>query len=257
MTAVGVTGATGRMGREILAALSESEDLALAIAISRREATVDGITVLADDDLSGLLEERRPDVLVDFTVAEAVSRYAGACATAGVPFVTGTTGLDEEVHAALEAASESVPVLQAANFAPGVHVLGRAVRTAVEALEGYDIEVTETHHNGKRDAPSGTAKRLLAAIDTARTDPETRTGGSDHVYGREGHHRRRSAEVGVHVRRAGDVRGEHEVLLADHDEVLTLTHRAESRGVFAAGALDAARWLVDQEPGLYDFEAVL
>ena len=142
-------------------------------------------------------------------------------------------------------------MLKAANFARGVQALLQAVEAGVEALPEYDIELTETHHAGKRDAPSGTANTVLDAIEAARG------GALDRTHGREGEHRRAESEVGVHVRRAGTVRGEHELLLAGNDEVLTLSHRAESRRVFAAGAVDAAEWLAGREPGWYDFGDVL
>lgn len=257
MIAVGVTGATGRMGREVLAAMDDRSDLSPEFAVSRREAEVEGTRVQADADLASLLASREPDVLVDFSVPEATQRYAQACASAGVPLVTGTTGFDEETRSTLADASESVAVLQAANFAPGVLALDRAVRAVVGALPDYDVEVTETHHREKRDAPSGTAKSLLQTVDETRTEAAGNREPLQHVHGREGHHRREPREVGVHVRRAGAVRGEHEILLADNDEVVRLVHRAESRRVFAAGALDAARWLVGRDPGWYDFEAVL
>jgi len=150
----------------------------------------------------------------------------------------------------VRAASESVPALKAANFARGVQALLDVVGEAVADLPGYDVELVETHHNGKRDAPSGTAKRILAEIEAGRETGER-------VHGREGEAPRQAGEIGVHALRAGDVTGEHEVLLAGNHEEVRLTHRAESRGVFAAGALDAAVWLADRDPGWYDFAAVL
>jgi 4-hydroxy-tetrahydrodipicolinate reductase len=203
----------------------------------------------AASDLDAALADAA--VLVDFTVPEASLGYVAAAAEAGVPCVVGTTGFGEEGTSRLRGAAERVPVLRAANFARGVQALLRAVGAAVEALPGYDAELTETHHNGKRDAPSGTALTILDELEDARGDDPER------VYGREGHQPRGEGEVGVHVRRAGDVRGEHEVLLAGNGEVLTLTHRAESREVFAAGALDAAEWLVGRPPGSYGFADVL
>jgi 4-hydroxy-tetrahydrodipicolinate reductase len=153
-------------------------------------------------------------------------------------------------------------VLHATNFSRGVEALGAAVEGVVGALPGYDVELTETHHNRKRDAPSGTAGTLLDRIETARENGDGNADASNgeagrRTYGREGIQPREAGEIGVHVRRAGDVRGEHEVLLAGNDEVLSFTHRAESRRVFAAGALDAAVWLAGREPGIYDFAEVL
>ncbi len=248
---VGVTGATGRMGREVIRA-ARDRGFAVAFAVNRDpdDAEVDAVPVEPAADFADLLAEHDPDAVVDFTGPGSSVEYATACAEAGVPVVVGTTGFDSSDDAALDEVAERVPVLRAANFARGVQALSRAVAAAVRALPGYDVEVTETHHSGKRDAPSGTAKELLSTIEDERDAAER-------VHGREGEAPRRDGEIGVHARRAGDVTGEHEVLLADSHEVVTLTHRAEDRGVFAAGALDAAEWLADREPGSYDFADVI
>jgi 4-hydroxy-tetrahydrodipicolinate reductase len=250
MTRVAVTGATGRMGQEVIALARDRDDVELAFAVSRdpEDVAVD-VTLDADENLPALLDEHEPDVLVDFTVPESSVEYVSACAEAGVPVVIGTTGFSDDQYAALEAASESVPVLESSNFARGIQALLNVVDEAVAALPDYDIELVETHHNAKRDAPSGTANMILDRIDEQRD--------LTRVYGREGDAPRAEDEVGVLVRRAGNIRGEHEVLLAGNDEVVTLTHRAESRGVFAAGALDAAVWVAPRDAGWYDFAAVI
>jgi dihydrodipicolinate reductase (EC 1.3.1.26) len=188
---------------------------------------------------------------VDFTGPDSSLEYVAACEEAGVPAVIGTTGFSEAQLNDLRKAADQVPLLRATNFARGVAALRRAVQEAVAALPDYDIEVTETHHNGKRDAPSGTATTLLSTIESERESLESRT------HGREGIQPREDSEVGVHARRAGQITGEHEVLLAGNREVLELTHRAGSRGVFAEGALDAASWLIDQSPGFYEFDDVI
>ncbi|MFB6138443.1 MAG: 4-hydroxy-tetrahydrodipicolinate reductase [Halobacteriaceae archaeon] len=249
---VAVTGATGRMGRRVVAdALERGHAVDVAVNRSADGATVEGVSVEDAGALPTLLAERDPDVLVDFTGPSSALEYVDAAADAGVPVVTGTTGFDDAGETALEAAAAEVPLLRAANFSRGVAALERALRAAVAALPGYDVEVTETHHNQKTDAPSGTAKALLDALD----DERGRAAGR--VHGREGTTPRQPGEVGVHARRAGDVTGEHEVLLAGNDEVLELTHRTGDRGVFAAGALDAAEWLAGRDPGYYDFGAVI
>ncbi|TVT94450.1 4-hydroxy-tetrahydrodipicolinate reductase [Haloferax volcanii] len=263
---VGVTGATGRMGGEVLAAAADRDDLSVAFAVSRSPGDeVEGVAVEDAADFADLLASHDPDVVVDFTGPASCIEYASACAAAGVAFVTGTTGLSEGGFDALREAASEVPVLYASNFSRGIAALRRAVREAVPALDGYDIELTETHHNAKRDAPSGTALTLLDDIDEARSSVrQTRSddidgvrGESERVHGREGDAPRSEGEVGVHARRAGDIAGEHEVLLAGNHESLSLTHRAGSRGVFAAGALDAAAWLADRDAGWYDFTEVL
>ena len=248
---VGVTGATGRMGRQVREAVLNRDAHELAFAATRAPNATGGRFRALDDvaEFGALLDSRAPDVVVDFTTPEAAVRYAGACGEAGVPLVTGTTGFDEGERAALREAGESVPVLHGANFSRGVQALLSAVESAVDDLPEYDVEVTETHHSGKVDAPSGTANVLLERIEGVR-------GQSERVHGRAGDQPRREGEIGVHARRAGGVTGEHEVLLAGNGEALELTHRAGSRSVFAAGALDAAAWLVEQPPGYYRFEEV-
>ncbi len=243
-----VIGATGRTGSEVVAeAARRDHDV---VGVARSEDDVEDVRVYPAGELPSLLADA--DVAIDFSVPGATRESVADVVDAGVPYVVGTTGFDDDGVARLRAAGESVPVLKASNFARGVQALLNVVEAGVEALPDYDVELTETHHSGKRDAPSGTANAILDAVDDARAGRAlTRT------HGREGEHRREEHEVGVHVRRAGTVRGEHELLLAGNDEVLTLTHRAESRRVFAAGAVDAAEWLVDREPGWYDFADVL
>ncbi len=252
-TTLAVTGASGHMGREVLALAADrgAFDVAVAVARSPVGDAPGGVTVDDDDRLAELLAERAPDALVDFTAPGAARRYVAACAETGTPAVVGTTGFGEAGEAALDEAAERTPLLRAANFSRGVLALRRAVREAVEALPGADVELTETHHNRKRDAPSGTARTLLEDVDDARG------AAAERVHGREGEAPRSEGEVGVHARRAGGVAGEHEVLVASGPEAVTLTHRAESRRPFAAGALDAAAWLSGRDPGRYEFREVV
>ncbi|QLK25044.1 4-hydroxy-tetrahydrodipicolinate reductase [Natrinema zhouii] len=251
-TRIGVTGATGRMGREVLAAAAEREDCDVVFAVNREpagDATVEGVEIEPAAEFDSLVADREPTVVVDFTGPESAVDYVETCAGAGVAFVTGTTGFDDEFEA-LEAASEDIAVLHAPNFARGVQALVNVVGDAVQDLPGYDVELVETHHNGKRDAPSGTANRLLKEIE-ANGDFTERT------HGREGDAPRSEREIGVHALRAGDVTGEHEIVLAGNHEEVRLTHRAEDRGVFAAGAVDAAVWIAGQKAGWYDFADVI
>jgi 4-hydroxy-tetrahydrodipicolinate reductase len=257
MIQVAVTGAGGHMGREVIEAATDRDGLDVVLAVNRTSTgPVAGHAVEDEADLPRLLDEHDPDVLVDFTLPDPSTRYVEACADAGVAAVVGTTGFTESQREVLADAAESVPVLRASNFARGVMALRRAIREAVAALPEYDAELTETHHNRKRDAPSGTALTILDDIDEVREGSRSAAsdGTTERVHGREGEQPRESGEIGVHARRAGDVTGEHELLLGGNHEVLTLTHRAESRGVFAEGALDAADWLVGRPAGEYDFE---
>jgi len=253
MVDVAVTGAAGRMGREVLAAASERGDCEIAFAVNRSsvDEPIAGVVVESTDNFAALLADHDPDVVVDFTGPDSAVDYAEACAEHGVAFVTGTTGFDEDGIGGLKFASESTAVLKASNFSRGVAALRLAVKEATAALPDADIELTETHHNAKRDAPSGTANTLLEDIEDVREDLTER------VHGREGAAPRSTDEIGVHARRAGDIAGEHEVLLGGSNETLSLTHRAGDRSIFADGALDAAVWLAGREAGWYDFFEVI
>lgn len=252
MVRLAVTGADGRMGREVLAAAArDGIDVVFAVNRSPVNEPISGVDIESTEYFTELLADTNPAVVVDFTGPESAVEYAEVAAEHGVGFVTGTTGFDEEEIRALKRASESTAVLKASNFSRGVAALRLAVREATAALPDADIELTETHHNAKRDAPSGTAKTLLDDIEAVRDDL------SERVHGREGEAPRSTDEIGVHARRAGDVAGEHEVLLGGSNETLSLTHRAGDRSIFADGALDAAEWLAGREAGWYDFFEVI
>ncbi|EMA23607.1 4-hydroxy-tetrahydrodipicolinate reductase [Haloarcula argentinensis] len=247
MTRVAVNGVTGQMGGAVIEAAIDSE-VVVGFATSDTDA-VDGVPVVHPAEAAAALREYDVDVVVDFAVPEGALTVAEACVEVGVPMVVGTTGFDEDGMGRLKDASEEVPLLKATNFSQGIQVLQRLISEAVETLKDYDLELMETHHNRKVDAPSGTASSILDVIQEER-DVEP-------VYGREGHAPREDDEIGVFARRAGDIRGEHELVLAGNDEVLSLSHRAEDRGVFAAGALDAAAWLVGRDAGWYEFGDVV
>jgi len=250
MTRIAVNGAAGRMGRTVIETAADRDDLDVVVGFDVADVSaVQGVPVVDSAAVDDALAEYDPAVVVDFTIPEATVPLADACAQVGVGMVVGTTGFDDDQLAALDSASKSVPVLKATNFSRGIQVLLRTVREAVGALPNYDLELLETHHNDKVDAPSGTAKTILETVQEQRDVSP--------VYGREGHAPREDDEIGVLARRAGDIRGEHELVLADNDEVLSLSHHAEDRAVFAAGALDAAAWLAGREPGQYDFGAVI
>ena len=250
MTRVAVNGAAGRMGQTVIETAADRDDVTVVVGLDvSGPDEVQGVPVADAAAAADALVEHDADVAVDFTVPDATRSLAEACTDAGVGMVVGTTGFDEDGFAALDDAAEAVPLLKATNFARGVHALLRAISEALPAVSDYDLELMETHHNGKIDAPSGTAKTMLETVQDER-DVEP-------VYGREGRAPRDEDEIGVFARRAGDIRGEHELIAAGNDEVLSLSHHAEDRSVFAAGALDAAVWIESQEPGRYDFGNVI
>jgi 4-hydroxy-tetrahydrodipicolinate reductase len=253
-TRIVVTGATGRMGEELLDAAGDRTDVLVVAAVSRTPGSVTAEAAVGTHLDATLADEDHVDAVVDFTAPETTAEYAEIAADHGVAFVTGTTGLeghDADPLEALDDASESVPVLHASNFSRGIAALRGAVREAAASLPGYDVEVTETHHNGKRDAPSGTALTLVEDIEAERSDLTERQ------HGREGEQPRDDEEIGVHARRAGDVTGEHEVLFAGNRETLSLSHSAGDRGVFAEGALDAAVAIAGRDHGRYAFAELL
>ena len=224
----GLNGAGGRMGR-LLSQLLGPE---LCSTTDRGELT------------AGCHD--RAEVVIDFSLPRGtlalLQVYEGA-------LVIGTTGLDEATQRALVAHSQRHAVVQASNFSTGVTLLLNLVRTASAALPDYDVEIVEMHHRHKVDAPSGTARSLTEAASEGRGPA---------VHGRHGHTGERPlGEIGVHALRGGDIAGEHTVYLAGPGERLQLGHVATSRTAFAQGAVRAARWVLEQPPGLYDMQDVL
>jgi len=251
-----LVGALGRMGLEIARAAAQREDIAVASAVEREGhpglgtdlgaaagSGANGVAVTSD--LAAAIS--RADVVIDLSHRDAAAAVAVAAASAKRALLCGTTGLDAAALAALERASEAVPVLHSANLSPGVAVLAELVRRAAEALGDYDLEIVELHHRKKADAPSGTALMLAGEAKAGRGAP-----GAALCLGRSGHTGERPAgEIGVHAVRGGGVFGEHRVILAGPNERLELVHTAESRALFAEGALRAALFLARAKPGRY------
>ena len=204
---------------------------------------------------SGLYESAldvpgKADVIIDFSYPGNLEAILQRARRDGAALVIGTTGFSAEQVAAIRAASSELRVMYSSNYSLGVAVLKRAVAMAAPALmDAFDVEITETHHNQKADAPSGTAKMLLNAV-----DPE---GNYDHVFGREGITGARGHEIGVHALRGGTVAGEHSVFFFGPDETLEFRHSAASRRIFAVGAMRAARFVIGQPNGLYSMDDVL
>lgn len=248
--AIAVSGAAGRMGTEVRRLVEADADLSLAAALERADHPEAGQTY--QGDLAAGL--RNADVLIDFTLAAAVPPLYRAAAEAGVAIVSGTTGLTDEGEAALTEASARVGVVHSPNMSLGVNLLFALVERVGAALPAsYEAELVELHHRHKRDAPSGTALGLLAALRAARPAPA-----EANVFGREGDTEPRSpAEVGVHAVRGGEVVGEHRVFFLGDHERIELCHIAQSRAAFAQGAIQAARWVKTQPPGRYDMQRVL
>lgn len=260
-----IHGAGGRMGRRVI-------DLALAdagaafgplVGLERPGHPAAGSAVgevPVFDSLEAALGRLRSGagvgaprgVVVDFSSPAALEALAGPCGRLGLALVSGTTGLSAEVRALLEETARTVAVVWAPNMSLGIHLLYRLVTDAARSLGAAEVEIVETHHRHKADAPSGTAARLAELVKVARRDAVVRVGRSGTTPGG-----RPPAEIGVHSVRMGEVVGDHEVHFALDHEIVTLAHRALGREAFAAGALAAARFASGAAPGLYGMDAVL
>ncbi|MCK4412850.1 MAG: 4-hydroxy-tetrahydrodipicolinate reductase [Candidatus Eisenbacteria sp.] len=249
---IALWGAAGRMGGRIAAAIAAAPDLVLAVAAEHEDHPAIGnrvgeIAIVPGGDAS--LEEC--GVVIDFSVPAAAVDVVARAASADCAYVSGVTGLGEDQLAALARAAATIAVLHAANMSRGIGLLTRLAAEAAGGLPGYDIEIVEMHHRRKRDAPSGTALQLAAAIEQVRR-------GLRRIHGRSGVTGQRDAgELGLHALRGGDVVGEHRVIFAGPGERLVLTHHAESREAFVAGVLAAVRFVVEQPAGRYTMSDVL
>lgn len=265
MIRVVVPGAAGRMGAQILRLVAEAEDLEVAGAVERpghpalgrdagEVAGVGGaLGVPLTDDLAACLEAA--DVVVDFTSAAASLVHLDAVCRAGKAIVIGATGFTPEERAEVVRRAPEARVFLAPNMSVGVNVLLKVVADVARLLgDDFDVEIVETHHRHKKDAPSGTALALGEAVAAALG----RDLAADGTHGRHGLvGERGSREIGFHAVRAGDVVGDHTVIFGGLGERVEITHKASSRETFARGALRAARWLPGQPPGLYSMLDVL
>jgi 4-hydroxy-tetrahydrodipicolinate reductase len=260
-----VTGVTGRMGETLVRMVRDEPGMSLVGGTERKGHGAIGLDVgLATrlgalevpvvDGLAAAIDAGKPHVVIDFTSAEASTQHARICAEHGVALVVGSTGFSPEAKAEVTRTAVKVPVVMAPNMSVGVNLVIQVAAQLAKVLgDAYDVEIVETHHRLKKDAPSGTALRLAEEVAHAlgRT-PE------DFRFGRHGQvGERASSEIGIQSIRGGDVVGEHTVLFLGEGERVELTHRATSREQFGRGAVRAARWVFGRVPGLYDMQDVL
>ena len=234
-----INGGRGRMGNAVASAAKEM-DVELA-----------GSVDVGDDIAAGVA---KCDAIVDFSSHDATRSLLEQAVAQRKPVVLGTTGHSAAEKRELLVLAARVPCVWAGNFSVGVNMLFALTRRAAAVLgSDYDAEVIEMHHRFKKDAPSGTAARLLEIIlEERKLDAAALRHGREGITGE-----RTASEVGVHSLRGGDVVGDHTVIFAALGERLELTHRASDRGIFARGALRAAKWIVTQKPGVYDMQDVL
>lgn len=261
---IAVTAAAGRMGQRLVALAHQGEGTVLAAATESSThgqlghdagmvAGIGPIDVTISPDLAH--EVGRADVVIDFSAPAATVAHARIAGAAKVPIVIGTTGLSDTAQEQVDAALAGVPYVQAPNMSVGVNLLFKLLDLATRALgEGYDVEIVETHHRHKVDAPSGTALRMGEVVARAR-GVSLATHGVFARHGQTGPRRR--GTIGLQSLRVGDVAGDHTVVFGADGERVELGHRATSRDTFALGALRAARWVVDRPPGRYDMQDVL
>jgi len=257
-----ITGAAGRMGKSLIQASAQTDGAALSAAIYREDSSLIGVDA---GELAGVgrlgvpltdkLAEANYDLLIDFTVIEPCLDHLQVAREMGKPVVIGTTGFNQQQKEVIQDVAQDIPLVLAPNTSVGITLCMHLLRQMSPILaEDSDIEIIETHHRHKIDAPSGTAVRLGEVI----ADSLGRDLSDCAIYGREGIGEPRDRDtIGFATVRGGDVVGDHTVLFASEGERIELTHKASSRMTFAKGALRAAKWLIDQPPGLYDMQDVL
>lgn len=261
---VGVIGAGGRMGRMLIEAVQDNAQTILSAAIERQGSSLVGadagevaaigrLEVYIVDDLTAVIDDI--DVLIDFSLPDATEQNMKTCAEHQVAMVIGTTGFSEHQEQVLAKASKHIAIVYAGNYSTGVNLSLKLLEMAAKAFgEEADVEIIEAHHKHKIDAPSGTAYMMAEAVAQARGQNLKEVA----VYGREGQTgERKTGTIGIHAVRGGEIVGDHTVMFIADGEVVEITHRARARMTFAAGAVRAATWVIQQKAGQYNMQDVL
>ena len=261
---VGVIGAGGRMGRMLIEAVNDNTQTTLSAAIERQGSSLVGadagevaaiecLDVQIVDNLQAVISDI--DVLIDFSLPDATEKNMQICAEHNVAMVIGTTGFNEQQEQVLATASEQIAIVYAGNYSTGVNLSLKLLGMAAKAFgNDADVEIIEAHHKHKIDAPSGTAYMMAEAVAEARGQNLKDVA----VYGREGQTGEREAgTIGIHAIRGGEIIGDHTVMFIADGEVVEITHRARARMTFAAGAVRAATWIIQQKVGQYNMQDVL
>ncbi|MBQ6181626.1 MAG: 4-hydroxy-tetrahydrodipicolinate reductase [Ruminococcus sp.] len=249
MTNIVISGANGKMGRNIFNCADAREDCTVVAGIDLyTKQYADFPIVEAPAQLPV-----KPDVIIDFSNPSCLDGLLDYCKSTGTPLVIGSTGYSDEQTAKIKAAAQQIPVFFTFNMSLGINLLVTLAKKAASVLgDQFDIEIVEKHHNQKIDAPSGTAIMLANAIN------ETLDNSKHYVYDRHSRRQKREkSEIGMHAIRGGTIVGEHDVIFAGNDEVITLSHSAASKMVFAEGAVNAAVFLKDKPAGLYDMSGLV
>ncbi len=237
-----VCGACGRMGKVLCQMIDASSDWSLAAAIDPFGN--------APDILPDFENCPDADVIIDFSHHAGTGALLAFATAREIPVVIATTGHNPEELSAIAEAAKKIPVFRSGNMSVGVALLCSLAKKAASVFPDADIEIVETHHNHKLDAPSGTALMLAEAIEEVRENAQLQ-------LGRAGNCPRKAGEIGIHAVRRGEIVGIHEVLISTPTQTITLRHEAHTRALFAEGALDAARFLCAQAPGLYNMQSMI
>jgi 4-hydroxy-tetrahydrodipicolinate reductase len=241
-----LTGCGGRMGRVIAEICNQQNDISIVAGV---DPAMPECSFPVYQSCTEIKEE--VDVIIDFSFHAAVSDILKYALENKVPAVIATTGFTPEELALIDEAKNQIPVFRSANMSLGVNLICQLAKRAARFLPDFDIEIIEKHHNQKVDAPSGTA--LMLADEISSVMPEE----MKYVYGREGVcGKRKKEEIGIHAVRGGTIVGEHDVIFAGANEVVTISHSAGSREILANGAVCAARFLAEQNPGLYSMKDI-
>ena len=237
-----VNGALGRMGKEVVRLIENSD---------AKHTVFEKVDIYNENGCKCIAEVKgKADCIIDFSSHLATAEVCAYAVKTGTPAVIASTGHTEEEKELIKRISEKVPVFFSANMSLGVAVLTELAKKAAEAMPDADIEIVETHHNRKADAPSGTALMLAGAIKQVREK-------ANFVFGRNGQCKRQKDDIGIHAVRMGNIVGIHEVIVSTDTQTLTLKHEAHSRALFAEGAISAAEFLVTRGNGLYDMHSML
>jgi len=249
MTNIVLCGANGKMGRMIASCINEREDCKVIAGVDVNTKQYDEFPIV--DSFSKLTE--KPDVIIDFSNPAVLDSLLEYCCMTGVPVVLATTGYSEEQMTKIKAAAEQTAVFFSWNMSMGINLLVELSKKAAAFLgDQFDIEIVEKHHNQKLDAPSGTALMLANGINEEFNNTK------QYMYDRHSQRQKREKkEIGIHSVRGGTIVGEHEIIFAGKDEVITLSHSAASRNVFAVGSVNAAVFLKGKGAGIYDMSDVL
>ena len=246
MLRVIISGYSGSMGKVLTKCANEDSELEIVCGASKDDLDVPFKTYQKMSEV-----EELADVIIDFSHHSTIEDTLSYAIKTKTPIVIATTGFNDEELTKIKKASNIIPIFHSSNMSLGVNVLVKLVKEAAKSLNGFDIEIIEKHHNKKLDAPSGTAVMIANGVKEVLPD-------SEYIYGRHGRSDKRSSnEIGIHAIRGGTIVGEHTTIFAGHDEVVEIKHSAQSKDIFAKGAIAAAKFLVKQEAGYYNMNNML